>query len=216
MVASTTRVVVLGLSLAALGFFVGVGYSLVAFADPEPASAAGSVANAVTMRQMPRIAVALDEEIPALRADVTEMRRLLTTLAARRAADPVPSAAVSAAAAAPAGTRELFRHAPSPEDGKGAFVRDGAYTADAPKLTELKPIQKWASDAGLRRRLQFTSERDVVKLFGAPDEIHPDASAEWWIYWDKGAEKGAKYSLQMSNGRLVDASYFVDPDKLRK
>jgi hypothetical protein len=100
------------------------------------------------------------------------------------------------------------------DGGPSPYVRDAAYTADAPKLENLVEIEKWSATPDLRRRWLFTGERDVVRAFGAPDEIHPDAGGEWWIYWKPGtgAEPTWKYSLHMSAGRLVDASYFEDPD----
>lgn len=204
--ASGVRSAVLGVTLVAVGFLVGLGYSMVAV-PTDDGLGTPKIAETIALRGMQHVRGTLDEEIPALRSDVAELRRALGALAARLQS--------AGGGQLPPGSRELYHMTTIAADGgPSPYVRDAAYTADAPKLENLQELEKWRATPDLRRKWLFTGERDIVRAFGAPDEIHPDAGGEWWIYWKKaGAEKPTwKYSLHISAGRLVDASYFEDPD----
>ena len=206
----SARHVILGIAVTGAGFLLGVGYSLSAVRPPDEIVPSDSISRLALMKAVGRVDTVLDSEIPTLRQDVAELRRGMTTLLMRRPADN----ATAAAANLPPGSRELY-HLQVTSDGKPQnFVRDASYKADRPNLARLAELESWTKDPDLRKKWLFTGEPQVVATFGAPDELHPDAGGEWWLYWKQSDSKVThKYSLHMSAGRLVDVSYFENIEK---
>lgn len=205
---SVARSVVIGVSLLALGALLGIGYLLLDEVAPDGGSLQPRILEQAALREFPQIRRALEEEIPALRREVRELRGSVSALTTHMQS--------VVAAASNIHGRELYRPKDSASE-RNVFMRDKSFAADPPNLERLGVLQAWNDDAELRRKWVFTGERDIVREFGAPDEIHPDTAGEWWIYWVAGSGKPtSKYSLQMSAGRLVGASYFEDPDATKR
>ena len=71
----------------------------------------------------------------------------------------------------------------------------------------LGPLAEWKTNADLRSRWLFASEKASLASFGTPDEVAARGTSEWWTYWNlEGDAIASEYRLQFNNGRLVRAS----------
>jgi hypothetical protein len=204
--ANVVRNVALGLAGAAGSFLLGVAYAMTSVMGMTPSDTPDLGAR-ITSKAVARTDRTLQDEVPALRADITEIKRCVAGLVARAN----PSSTSANAPALPVGSRELY-HVPAGTAAgvAGSFVRDASYTGEPPNLAHLTELDGWRTDPQVRRKWLFTAERDVAAYFGAPDEIVPDTASEWWLYWKDGKPSTLeKYSLRVSAGRLVDASFVV-------
>ena len=141
--------------------------------------------------RMGRVERVLARELAATRSEVREGRFAVLS-ALESGVGPVGTTG--------AGGREHVRDAPH-------VARDDTAPLSSKNVQALGPLADWKTDADLRSRWLFASERVSLDAFGTPDEVAARGTSEWWTYWNvEGDAIASEYRLQFNNGRLIVAS----------
>ncbi len=143
---------------------------------------------------MSRVEKVLARELAATRRDVCDGNRAVLS-ALESAAGPVGSVGTTGA-----GGGEHDPDAPH-------VARDETEPMSPKNIQALWPLADWKTDADLRSRWLFASERASLDAFGTPDEVAAHGVSEWWTYWNvEGDAIASEFRLQFNNGRLIGAS----------